>query len=129
MKIVLKKGILGFEHLKEYELLDIENNSSLKEINSIEEEGIGFIIASPFEIIKEYEVVLSDETIEKLEIESPNDVMLFNIITIGETLKESTINMKAPIVINIKNNYGMQIVLQDENYSIRHPLVRGDDGC
>lgn len=129
MKIVLKKGILGFEHLKEYELLDIENNSSLKEINSIEEEEIGFIIASPFEIIKEYEVVLSDETIEKLEIESPNDVMLFNIITIGETLKESTINMKAPIVINIKNNYGMQIVLQDENYSIRHPLVRGDDGC
>ncbi|WP_312632257.1 flagellar assembly protein FliW [Mammaliicoccus sciuri] len=38
-------------------------------------------------------------------------------------------NMKAPIVINIKTNFGMQIILQDDKYSIRHPLLRGDNGC
>lgn len=129
MKIVLKKGILGFDNLKEYEILDIENTANLKEFNSIEENGVGFIVVSPFEIIKEYEIVLSQETISKLEIESVSDVMLLNIITVGETIQESTVNMKAPIVINIKNNYGMQAVLQDETYSIKHPLVRGDDGC
>ena len=53
MKITLKKGILGFENLKEYELLDIENEDVLKEFNSTEEDCIGFIVVSPFEIIKE----------------------------------------------------------------------------
>ncbi|HBF2787939.1 TPA: flagellar assembly protein FliW [Clostridioides difficile] len=129
MKITLKKGILGFENLKEYELLDIENEDILKEFNSIEEDCIGFIVVSPFEIIKEYEIVLNQETIEKLEVKSPNDIMLLNIITVGQTLEESTVNMKAPIVINVRNNCGMQIILQDEEYSIWHPLLRGDGGC
>lgn len=129
MKITLKKGILGFENLKEYELLDIENNNTLKEFNSIEEDCIGFIVVSPFEIIDEYEITLNQDIIEKLKVESPNDIIIFNILTLGQTLKESTVNMKAPIIINIKNNYGMQIILQEENYSIRHPLLRGDDGC
>ncbi|AXU48561.1 flagellar assembly protein FliW [Clostridioides difficile] len=129
MKFVLKKGILGFDDLKEYELVDIENNSKLKEFNSTEEEGIGFIVVSPFEIMKEYEIVLSQEIISNLEIESVSDIMLLNIITLGETIQESTVNMKAPIVINIKNNYGMQTILQDEAYSIKYPLVRGDNGC
>ncbi|EQE12668.1 fliW family protein [Clostridioides difficile DA00215] len=129
MKITLKKGILGFENLKEYELLDIENEDILKEFNSTEEDCIGFIVVSPFEIIKEYEIVLNQETIEKLEVKSPNDIMLLNIITVGQTLEESTVNMKAPIVINVRNNCGMQIILQDEEYSIWHPLLRGDGGC
>lgn len=129
MKITLKKGILGFENLKEYELLDIENEDVLKEFNSTEEDCIGFIVVSPFEIIKEYEIVLNQETIEKLEVKSPNDIMLLNIITVGQTLEESTVNMKAPIVINVRNNCGMQIILQDEEYSIWHPLLRGDGGC
>ncbi|EQI03037.1 fliW family protein [Clostridioides difficile F314] len=129
MKVTLKKGILGFEDLKEYELLDIEGNDSLKEFNSTEEECIGFVVVSPFEIINEYEIVLNQETIEKLEVKSPKDVVLFNIITLGQTFEESTVNMKAPIVINIKTNFGMQIILQDEKYLIRHPLLGGDNGC
>nr|UWI50432.1 flagellar assembly protein FliW [Clostridioides difficile] len=129
MKVTLKKGILGFENLREYELLDIENNDILKEFNSTEEDCIGFIVVSPFEVMKEYEIVLNQETIEKLEVKSPNDIMLLNIITLGKTLEESTVNMKAPIVINIKNNCAMQIILPDEEYSIRHPLLRGDGGC
>ncbi|EQF29136.1 fliW family protein [Clostridioides difficile CD160] len=129
MKVTLKKGILGFEDLREYELLDIENNDVLKEFNSTEEDCIGFIVVSPFEIMNEYEIFLSQETIEKLDIKSPNDIMLFNIITLGRTFEESTVNMKAPIVINIRNNFAMQIILPDEEYSIKHPLLRGDGGC
>lgn len=59
MKVILKKGILGFENLKEYEFLDIEDNDYLKEFNFIEEEGIGFVVVFLFEIINEYEIVLN----------------------------------------------------------------------
>ncbi|MCA9748578.1 MAG: flagellar assembly protein FliW, partial [Romboutsia sp.] len=31
-------------------------------------------------------------------------------------------NLKAPIIINIKNNRGKQLILQDDKYKIKEPL-------
>ena len=124
MKIIFKKGILGFEELKEYTLTEIENSTVFKEISSIDEENIGFILISPFEIDSTYDIKIDDSTVEELELESPEDVFLYSIVTLTDSIENSTVNLRAPIVINRKNNLARQIVLQDESYEIKHPLMR-----
>ena len=64
----------------------------------------------------------SDEIIDELDIKDPNDVLILCLITLGRTLNESTVNLKAPIIINIKNNKGKQLILQDDKYKIKEPL-------
>ena len=63
-----------------------------------------------------------DEFIKELDIKDEKDVLVICLITLGKSLKDSTANLKAPIIINIKNNRGKQLILQDDKYKIKEPL-------
>lgn len=126
MDIKFEKGIPGFEHLREFSILDVEDNEQFKIIQSIEEENISFVVANPFEIYKEYMIDLNDEIIKELDIQNSEDVLVLSIITLGKTLEKSTLNLKAPLIINIKNNLAKQLILQSEKYETKHPLIRSE---
>jgi len=126
MKIIFEKGILGFEDIKEYKLKDLESNPIFKELNSTKEKGLGFVVISPFDIDDKYEINLSDSLIKELNIDSPKDVMVLNILTLGKTLDKTTVNMKAPLIINVNNGLGKQIILQNEKYEVKTPLLRSE---
>lgn len=127
MDIKFRKPLLGFDNLVEFEIVDVEINRIFKEVNSLEDKNIGFLAISPFDMDENYEIKLSDNDIKELEIENPEDVLLLNIITLGDSLATSTVNMRAPIVINIKNKFASQIVIQNDKYDIKAPFnLRGD---
>ena len=122
MEILFEKGIPGFEDYKYFDLNVIKDNEKFYSIVSKEDDNIGFISISPFEINKDYEIDLDDEFVKELDIKSGKDVLVLCLITLGKTLKDSTANLKAPIIINIKNNRGKQLILQDDKYKIEEPL-------
>lgn len=123
MRVTFNKGIPGFENLKNFIIKDLELNNKFK-ILEAEESKISFVTVSPFDIYNEYEIDLNDQIIEELKIEKPQDVLVLSIITLGKTLETSTMNLKAPLVINIVNNLGKQYILQNESYETKHPLIR-----
>ncbi|WP_250674378.1 flagellar assembly protein FliW [Paraclostridium ghonii] len=125
MKVIFEKGIPGFKEHRDFEINEIEENPKFKVITSIDDESIGFIAISPFDIKKDYEIKLDSDTINSLKIEKPDDVLLLNIVTLGEKLEKSTVNLKAPLVISVKNKLGVQLILQDDKYNIKEPLI----GC
>ena len=127
MEIIFEKGIPGFEDIKEYELKKLESNPLLYELKSITEENIGFIVISPFEIDKKYEIDIPEKIVKELSINSPNDVMILNILTLGQTINKTTVNMKAPLIINANNGLGMQIILQSDKYEVKSPLLRSEE--
>ena len=122
MEILFEKGIPGFEDYKYFNVNIIKDNEKFYSIVSKEDDNIGFISISPFDIKKDYEIDLDDEVVKELDIKSEKDVLVLCLITLGKTLKDSTANLKAPIIINIKNNRGKQLILQDDKYKIKEPL-------
>ncbi|MBQ8997505.1 MAG: flagellar assembly protein FliW [Clostridium sp.] len=121
MEVRFEKGIPGFEEYKDFKIDSI--NDKFKSISSIENSNIGFISVSPFDIRDNYELDLNDELINELKIEDSNDVLVLSLVTLGSTLEKSTANLKAPLIINIKNNKGKQLILQDDKYKIKEPLM------
>ena len=112
MEILFEKGIPGFESYNYFNVSAIEGNERFYNIVSKEDSNIGFVSISPFEIKTDYELDIKDE----------KDVLVICLITLGKSLKDSTANLKAPIIINIKNNRGKQLILQDDKYKIKEPL-------
>ena len=122
MEILFEKGIPGFENYRYFNVNIVEGIKRFYHIVSKEDSNIGFISISPFDIKKDYEIDLDEEFIKELDIKDEKDVLVICLITIGKSLKESTANLKSPIIINIKNNRGKQLILQDDKYKIKEPL-------
>lgn len=117
-----KKGLPGFEGLNKFIIFPVEDNEIFSILHSLEDDSIGLVVASPFYVIKDYEFKLEDEKTDELKIESPEDVLVLNTVTLNSDIENITVNLKAPIIINIKNKLGEQIILDNPNYSIRHSL-------
>lgn len=122
--ITFNNGLPGFENLKTYVLEDIEGSEPFKTLKSTEDESVGFVTIVPFEFKVDYEVKLRSDVINSLKIEDPEDVLILNTVTLNSDIKKITTNLKAPIIINSKNNLGYQMILDRENYSIKHPLIK-----
>lgn len=122
--ITFNNGLPGFESLKTYVLEDIDGSEPFKLLKSTEDENIGFVTIVPFDFKVDYEVKLTEAVINSLKIEVPEDVLILNTVTLNSDIKKITTNLKAPIIINLKNNLGYQMILDRENYSIKHPLIK-----
>lgn len=120
--VEFKKGLPGFENLKKFILFPVEENEVFSILHSVEDEDIGIVVVSPFLFIKDYEFDLKEEKAKELEVEGHEDVFILNTVTLNSKIEDITINLKAPIVININKNLGEQIILDNPNYAIKHPL-------
>ena len=123
MRVEFEKGLLGLEHLKNYVIEDIEGNEDFKILKSLDDNDISLVITSPFFIMKDYEIELSQEVIRNLCINNQEEVMVFSTVTLNSDMKKTTVNLRAPIVINKNNATGEQVVLNKECYKIKHPLI------
>lgn len=124
--ITFKKGLPGFEDLRRFIIFPVEENEVFSILHSIEDEKTGFVVISPFYVRKDYEINLNDDCINELKIESPEDVMLLSTVTLNSDIKNITTNLKAPIIINIKAKLGEQIILENDDYLIKQPLIKED---
>ncbi|MFJ9501221.1 flagellar assembly protein FliW [Brevibacillus centrosporus] len=125
-KLFFEDGIPGFSHLQFFQLMQ-EEESPFFLIQSTEEKDVGFWVIDPFSFFSEYKFELSEVAKEALRVEDQSQIAVFTIITIREN-NLATVNLKAPIVVNLSNRMGRQVILQEDTYSIRQPLFEQQAG-
>ena len=122
--IKFEKTILGFDKSKRFILKDVNENDFFKILQSVDEPEVAFIVISPFEVENNYEINLNNEVINTLKIKEANNVLLYSLVTLNSKIEDITVNLKAPIVININNKKAQQFIIDKEKYKIKHPLVK-----
>lgn len=126
MNINFKNGLPGFEELHDFSIKEVEENDLFSLLQSEEDKNISMVITTPFFARKDYEFELGKNDLEELKIKSKEDILIYNTVTLNEDIKKITINLKAPIIINKNKNLGKQIVLNNEKYLIKFPLLGGE---
>jgi flagellar assembly factor FliW len=120
--LTFESGIPGFEEEKKFTIIALPENPTFQILQSIQTKELGFVITVPYIFYKEYEFDLDESTIQQLEIKEPNDVTVYSIVTLQDTLQNSTLNLQAPVIVNVKNKKAKQMVLNDKRYKTKHPL-------
>ncbi|MBE0067766.1 flagellar assembly protein FliW [Thermoanaerobacterium thermosaccharolyticum] len=117
-------GIPGFEGLKSFILLSVDEYTPFKWLQSLDDTNIAFVIIDPKVVVKDYKVEINEETVKLLDIKDLNHILVFAIVVIPDEIEKMTANLKAPIIINAENNKGMQILLDNDDYMIKHPILK-----
>ncbi len=120
-KLFFEEGIPGFPHLQFFQLQQQEANSPFFLLTSIEDPNIEFGVIDPFSFYSDYEFTLSDPVKDSLKITENTNIAVLNIVTIRPG-GEVTVNLKAPLVMNMDNRMAKQVILSEENYQVRQRL-------
>ena len=122
--ITFEQGLLGFEELTQFAIIAVEECLPFEWLISLEDPVVAFPILDPTLLFSDYKPSLTKEDIVLLDIKNEMDVEMFCIVTLGETPENVTLNLKGPILINMKNKMGKQIVLTEDYYSLNQLLIQ-----
>ncbi len=122
--IEFPEGILGFDKLRRFCLVDSGDDTLILWLQSLESPEIAFPVLEPRFFKNDYVVRLSAQELRLLKLENVNQSVVFNILTIPNDVVQMTANVKAPIVINLKDQLGKQVVLQESEYTLKQLMFK-----
>ena len=118
------EGILGFDYIKKFVLLDSEDeNSPLKWLQAFDEPTLAFIVIRPDDFMNEYELAVSQNDIEAVKVTGPVKIIVFAIVTIPQNPADMTANLQGPLIINPEKRIGRQAIMLTDKYSVRHKIL------
>ncbi len=105
----LPLGLLGFEQFKRYALLSRPEEAPFLWLQVLDQPNLAFVVVSPTAVAPDYEPEISDEDASFLDLRTPEDALVFNIVTLrGQN--NATVNLKGPVLVNRRTLIGKQIV-------------------
>lgn len=124
----IQDGILGFPDFKRYVLINAEENSPFKWLQSLDEMGLAFLVIDPFVFKSDYKVDVSDKVKKEIGAASKDDYIFLVIVVVRADPKESTANLLGPIIVNIHSKKAKQLVLSNTDYPTQYKLL-GSKKC
>jgi flagellar assembly factor FliW len=121
-KIVFPDGILGFEELKEYALLDAAQ-PPFYWLQSLDRVEIAFVLIEPIIFRPDYLLDIDPEELAEIALASREDMLVLAIVTIPEDAKKMTANLQGPLIINKKTRVGRQSISQNPKWKVRHLIL------
>ena len=124
--IAFEKGIIGFEDWKKYTLVydaEKEEDVSIVWLQAVDEPTLALPIMKPEIVYEAYDPIVEDEIINSLgENIKDAELMVFCALTVPQDLTKMTINLKAPIIINVDTMKGVQLIADNSDYQVRYPI-------
>ncbi|KAA0258759.1 flagellar assembly protein FliW [Deferribacter autotrophicus] len=120
--ITMASPFLGFPDLHDFLLLEDDNCVPFLWFHSVEDPNVAFVVLPIKSFFKDYDPKISKRELKILQANSFDEITLFGIVVVPENPKEATINLRAPLVINLNRKIAKQIILDDERWQIKTPL-------
>jgi flagellar assembly factor FliW len=121
-RISFPQGLLGFEPVKEYILLDAERQPFYW-LQALEAEQIAFILINPFLFRPDYELDINDDELLDIGLSGPEKALIFSVVTIPPDGDPMTANLQGPLIINRETRCGKQAVLTDPRWKTKHDIM------
>jgi flagellar assembly factor FliW len=103
------RGLIGFENLREFALVEFKPGSPFHFLQSMELPGMGMMLADPFSFLPGYEVRLAAVEERILKVRSIRDLIILVSVTVPKGDPEgSTLNLTGPICVNVQARLGLQ---------------------
>ncbi|MBQ3030084.1 MAG: flagellar assembly protein FliW, partial [Agathobacter sp.] len=90
-------------------------------LQSMDDGDIAFPVTDPMHLIDDYNPSVSEEIIAPLGEMTDENTYLLVTVTVPKKVEDFSVNLKAPIVINMATNKGAQVITEDD-YPVKHKI-------
>lgn len=121
--IVFPDGPLGFPDCTRFTLIDEERAQPFRMLQSLDNPSLAFVVINPQVVRQNYKFQVTKEDLKYVKATSVDSLEVYAIVTMARDVKDITVNLQGPLVINYEHRLGHQFVLVDSDYTTREPLV------
>ncbi len=101
-------GLPGLEDCREWALLADSSNEALGWLQCISRPQVALAVVSPRRFVPDYQVRIPRSELTPLALSDIRQAQVVSVV--GTTGRSLTLNLKAPIVINVEARTGRQVV-------------------
>jgi flagellar assembly factor FliW len=116
-------GLPGFPTLRNWLPLNLDNQSFVW-LQSLDDHSVALPAIDPWMVFEDYDPKLPAYAFTSLEIREAGDFATLCVVVVTANAAEMTINLMAPIVVNLRTRKARQIMLDGSSYSPREPMPR-----
>jgi len=121
--IDLVSPLPGFPEDDSFTLVRLDETGTLCQLQSLSHEALQFLVVPAITFFPDYAPVVGDDVVDALEIASADDVLVLLIVRAGASLADTTANLRAPLLVNLKSRKAAQVVLEDADLPLAAPLL------
>lgn len=120
--IQLPSGLVGYDRPQIFALFDYAY--PFHWLQSIDNPELAFVVIDGLEISKKLglQIPWGDPD---TDLTPDDEFAVILIVTVREPIEDSTVNLLAPIFVNMRNRRGVQVVYDDDPNRVRYPLFGG----
>ncbi|MBQ8903812.1 MAG: flagellar assembly protein FliW [Oscillospiraceae bacterium] len=120
-------GVFAFEDDRKFALLSpLGDDTYPMWLQSMDRPELCFIVFDPSLIDESYQVTLNPGEKRILNLKEGDEIRCLAIAKVPEDFRQTTVNMKSPIVINPETNTALQVILPLD-YPFRHPIYESGE--
>ena len=110
--LLFPHGVIAFEDCRHWVLLADASNESLGWLQSVTRGEVALPVVSPRRFAPEYQVHVTRGQLATLELSQFDHAYVLAVV--GKSDDELTLNLKAPLIINLDRRIGRQVMTTDE---------------
>ncbi len=114
------EGLPGFQECHAWVLLADGRNATLAWLQSVDHAEVAFAVVSPSRYVAGYRLHVARRELEPLEIKDLHAARV--LVILGKSGRSLTLNLKAPLVINLDRRLGRQVIANGD-LPVQHEVL------
>lgn len=115
--ITFAEGLIGMPEMRRAVLVPMDEFEPFCWLASVESEKARFVVVDPNAVFAGYEPFSSEEA-------ASANMQTLAIVKISSDWQKTTVNLRAPLVINKETQIGSQLILSDSKYQFAESLMQ-----
>ena len=117
--IRFEAGMRGLDDCRDWVLLADVHNDALGWLQSMDHAEVALAVVSPRRFVPDYQVRVPRAELESFGLPPAEGAHVLVIVSVSD--RETTLNLKAPLIIDIERRLGRQVVTNGDQ-PLRHPI-------
>jgi flagellar assembly factor FliW len=119
-------GMLGLEDCRQWVLLADAQNDALAWMQCVDRPTVALAVVSPRRFVPGYQMRIARRELASLELDDAKKAKV--LLVLGKTDRAITLNLKAPVVLNLERRLGRQVIANGD-MPVQYPLDSEKPAC